>query len=108
MEKKEKKENKETKKESKFDLKKEVKQAWKATLRFLKPFKNLDKKVFLNTIEPFLSEHIQLTYVIGCAILLSFTVFSFFISFPTIMQLLIFVIVFVGFRLLCEIIVSKN
>ena len=97
--------------ETKFDFKKEAKKAYDTTVRLLKPLRNLDKNVVSGNFEPFLKKHIQMVYVVGCAILLLFAVFAlrFFPAMSIIFgHWVILVVIFVFFRLLCEIIASKK
>ena len=103
-------ENKE-KKETKFDFKKETKKAWDSTLRFLRPFKNLDKNVLAEKFEPFLKKHIQMVYVIGCAVLGIFAIcdLRFFPVISTILaQWIVLLVIFIIFRLLCELVAGKK
>lgn len=104
----EKKETKEAK--SKFDFKKETKNAWSAFVRFIKPFGNLEKDVLMPKTEGFLQKHIQMIYYIGCGILGLFALFAL-ADFPHILSILGqwigILIVFVMFRMLCEM-VSKE
>lgn len=108
MEKKETKEVKETK--SKFDFKKEAKAAWNAFIRFIKPFRNLDNDVLVPKTEGFLQKHIQMIYYIGCVLLGFFAVLALF-DFPAIMSVLGqwigIVIVFIIFRMLCEMVAKE-
>ena len=104
----EKKEKIETKK--KFDLKKEAKKAWDAFVRFVKPFSNLDKEVLMPKTKGFLQKNVLIIYYVGCAILALFAVFALG-RFPYLMSILGqwigIIVVFVLFRLLCEMIANE-
>ena len=101
-------EKKETK--IKFDFKKEAKSVWKAFVRFIKPYGNLDNDVLMPKAQGFLQKHIQMIYYSGCAVLGLFAVLALF-DFPAILSVLGqwvgIIVVFVLFRMLCET-VSKD
>ena len=101
-------EKKETK--IKFDFKKEAKSAWNAVVRFLKPFGNLDKDVLMPKTQGFLQKHIQMIYYIGCGILGLFALFAL-ADFPHVLSILGqwigILIVFVIFRMLCEMVAKE-
>ena len=104
----EKKEKIETKK--KFDFKKEAKKAWGAFVRFVKPFSNLDKEILVPKTKVFLQKHISMIYYVGCGVLGVFALLAFG-CFPSIMsilgQWLGIIVVFIIFRMLCEIIANE-
>ena len=89
----------------------EIKNAWRACVRFMKPFSNLDKEVLMPKMRGFLKHHIQKVYYTGCVILLLFALLAL-KSFPQMTSILgqwiAVVVVFVFFRLLCEIISTEN
>ncbi len=95
----------------KFDFKAEAKKWWNAVVRFVKPYKNLDKEVLAPYFEPFLKKNINMVYTVGSLVLLVFAVFAlrFFPYFSAIFaQWLIIFVIFVIFRLLCELIADGN
>lgn len=97
--------------ETKFDFKAELKKMWNALLRFLKPYKNLDKPVLTQDFEPFLKRNIQMVYTIGCVILLVFAIFA--LRFlPAILLVLgnwfALIVIFIILRLLCEMIAKSK
>ena len=92
----------------KTDFKAELKKIWRGFISFLSPFVSLDKDVLLSkTSQSFLQRHIKTIYLIGCIILAIFAVGSLF-RFPAVMavvgQLVVVSVVFIVFRMLCEII----
>ena len=105
----EKKETIETKK--KFDLKNEAKKAWEAFVHFVKPFSNLDKEVLMPKTKGFLQKNVSIIYCVGCIILALFAVLALG-RFPHLMSILgqwiAVVVVFVLFRMLCEIIANDS
>ncbi len=97
--------------EIKFDFKKEASKMWNATVKFVKPYKNLQKAVLAPTFEPFLKKNIQMVYTVGSIVLLVFAVFAlrFFPAvFTVIGQWIALAIIFIVFRLLCELIADVN
>ena len=109
----EKKENKETeaKKGEKFDFKVEAKKWWNGFVHFIRPYKNLDQKQLSDSMEPLLKRNISMIYLIGCCILGFFTLYTLFGVAglgAKLTGLLFLLIVFVLFRLTCELLSKKN
>ena len=93
-----------------FDFKAEAKKAWDAFVRFIKPLTNLEKEIFAPKLEGFFKDKIGIIYSVGCVLMLVFAVFSLSAlpSFGTVLgNWLVIAVVFVLFRLLCEIISEK-
>ena len=93
----------------KADIKKEVKKMWNAIVRFLRPYRNLDKLMLKPKVEPFLKSHIQMVYLIGLTVLIVLAIIQL-RFFPNIFAILgawfVLLVVFVIFRLACELIVG--
>ena len=90
-----------------FDFKAEAKKAWDAFVRFIKPLTNLEKEIFAPKLEGFFKAKINMIYWSGCILMLVFAVFSLSAlpHFGTVLgNWLVIAVVFVLFRLLCEII----
>lgn len=100
-----------TQKTEKFDFKKEAKKTWNAIVRFVKPYGNLNRALLLPYFEGFLKKNINMVYLAGSIALLVLAVLSLW-SLPYVFVMLskwiaIFV-VFVVFRLLCELIATSK
>ena len=98
-------------KKKKFDLKKETKKTWEAFVRFVKLFSNLDKEVLMPKMKGFLQKNVSIIYYAGCAILALFAVLALG-RFPYLMSILGqwigIAVVFVLFRMLCEIVANDS
>ena len=88
----------------------ELKKMWEATLRFLSPYKNLDRLMLKPKVEPFLQKHINQVYLAGLVVMAIFAVLGI-ASFRIVTifgTLAILVIIFLIFRLACELIIGKG
>lgn len=98
-------------KTEKFDFKKEAKKTWNAIVRFVKPYSKLDKALLLPYFEGFLKKNINTVYLTGSIILLVFAVLSLW-SLPYVFVMfskwIAILLVFVVFRLLCELIATSK
>ena len=102
---------KDAKTQKSFDFKKEAKKVWGAFVRFMKPYMNLNKTIFRPLMETFFKKHVKNIYLAGCITLLVFALLAL-RALPNILLLLgnwlILFVVFVVFRLLCEIIEAQT
>lgn len=88
----------------------EIKKLWAEILHFLSPYKSLDKMMLKPKVEPFLQKHINQVYLAGLVVLAVFAVLGI-LSFRIVHifgTLSILIIVFLIFRLACELIVGKD
>ena len=88
----------------------ELKKIWAAILQFLWPYRNLDKLMLKPHVEPFLKKHINQVYFAGLIILAIVAILGF-ISFRIMTILgtwLILIIIFLIFRLACELIAGTE
>ena len=88
----------------------EIKKIWAEVLRFLSPYKNLDRLMLKPKVEPFLQKHINQVYLAGLVIMAVFAVLGL-ISFRIVTifgTLAILIIIFLIFRLACELIIGKE
>ena len=88
----------------------ELKKIWAAFLQFLWPYRNLDKLILKPKVEPFLKKHINQVYFAGLVILAIFAILGF-LSFKIMTILgtwLILIIIFLIFRLACELIAGSG
>ena len=81
---------------------------WAATLRFLWPYRNLDKMMLKPKIEPFVRKHIHQIYLVGLIIIAAIAILALAsLSITSILGTwLTLFIVFVIFRFACEMIVD--
>ena len=89
---------------------KELKKMWAATMRFLWPYRNLDKLMLKPKIEPFVKKYINQIYLVGLIIIVVAAILGLASLRITSMLgtwLTLFVI-FVIFRFACEMIVDTN
>lgn len=97
--------------EVKIDFKKEAKKVWGTIVLFARPYLNLNTSVLAPIFEPFLKKNIQIVYTVGSVALLVLAILSL-QHFPAIFvilgQWIALVIIFVVFRLLCELIANCN
>ena len=88
----------------------EIKKLWAEILHFLSPYNSLDKMMLKPKVEPFLQKHINQVYLAGLVVLAVFAVLGI-LSFRIVHifgTLSILIIVFLIFRLACELIVGKD
>ena len=87
---------------------KELKKMWAATLRFLWPYRNLDRLMLKPKIEPFVRKYVHQVYLVGLIIIAIIAILGLAsLSITSILGtwLTLFVI-FVIFRFACEMIVD--
>ena len=99
------------KKEEKFYFKAEAKKCWEAIVRFVRPYKNLEKKPLSSKIGPFLKKNINMIYLVGCIVLCFLAAYTLFAT-PGLAAkfsgLVVLLVIFLLFRLTCEVVAQKD